>query len=67
MALIGAVPSLTTTELAYRRQLRLRTDVAREIAERTGLLAERLEALSSPAGTEPSEPAPRTEEDPEPD
>jgi FtsH-binding integral membrane protein len=67
VALIGVALSLTTMELAYRRQRRLRTDVVREITERTGLLAERVAALSSPARTRPAGPAPRTEEQAEPD
>ncbi|WP_329339885.1 toll/interleukin-1 receptor domain-containing protein [Streptomyces sp. NBC_01352] len=67
VALIGAALSLTTMELAYRRQRRLRTDVVREIAERTDLLAERVAALSSPARTRPAGPVPRTEELGEPD
>ncbi|ELS53944.1 toll/interleukin-1 receptor domain-containing protein [Streptomyces viridochromogenes] len=65
--LIGAAMSLGTMEISYRRQRRTRTELVREVAERTCLLAGRLTDLSSPARTRPSAPAPRPEEFAEPD
>ncbi|MFE9022309.1 TIR domain-containing protein [Streptomyces sp. NPDC007808] len=67
LVLIAAALALTTMEIGLRHQRRLRTDLVAEVGERVALLTDRVAALSAPARTKRSGPAPRPEEFAEPD
>nr|WP_199848000.1 TIR domain-containing protein [Streptomyces dysideae] len=67
VALIGTALALATMELGHRHQRRMRTDLVTEAGARVADLAERVTALSAPARTKLSSPAPRPEEYAEPD
>ncbi|MFI7410813.1 toll/interleukin-1 receptor domain-containing protein [Streptomyces sp. NPDC049627] len=67
IVLIGVGLALATLELGHRRQRMLRAELVTEATERIAALADRVTALSAPARTKRSTPAPRPEEFAEPD
>ncbi|MFD9717904.1 toll/interleukin-1 receptor domain-containing protein [Streptomyces sp. NPDC059076] len=66
-ALLSGALGLATMEIAYRQQRWLRSTVVREAEIRVAELAVRVTELSSLARTRPTRPAPRPEDQEEPD
>ena len=67
VVLIGVLLALGTREFAYRYQRRQRRELVRQVGGFRATLAARVAAMSRPARTRPTAPAPRPEEYAEPE